>query len=254
MSYQNDEAPMDDSTISEHDESASTETATEHVDIPVETAQVPSIDYQALYRESLQYNRSIEQKLDSLNSRMDQNAPKPQERELTDDDLERMGTVPVIKQLIQNTLRKELSESMGDFQQIGQEWKRTKLVENAENQFFRANPQLGQYRDQLAQIVRPSVMNGNNISPESYAQAAYATVGAMFINNSLNAPASVSTPTPPRSAPVTNGRTPTTPTSAPRISELERRGMRNVGMDPNNASQVKEFLDMVNNDGGVEMK
>jgi len=256
MSYPNDELTTDEQD-SGTDESASTESLSgEHIDSTPEVPHTQQIDYQSLYRESLQYNRTVEQKLDALNSRLEQNAPRqPEERELTDDDLQSMGTVPVIKQLIQNTLRKELSESMGDFKDISQQWRRSNLVQEAENRFFSANPQLAAYKEQLAQIVRPTVMQGNNISPESYAQAAYATVGAMFINNSLNAQPVSTPPSPSRNAaPVTNGRTPTPAASAPRLSELERRGMRNASMDPNNAAQVKEFLDMVNNNNGVEMK
>ena len=211
----------------------------------------PQIDFAALYRESLNERNRLQAEADSY--RNARNAP--QEEEITDEHLEKYGTTGTIKKIVAQTIRAELQGSLGDIGQISQDYKRGKQFESAEGAFFAQNPHLVTYRDALSQSVRQTLANAPNVDPQRYMEVAYATIG-MYQANAMaqqiqtggqqqnNAPTRASSPAPRvGGAPVNN--------SAPRLTELERRAMRNAGFDPNKRDDYDNFMKIVNNEEGI---
>jgi hypothetical protein len=249
IEIQNDVAVVDntDTAASVEGDAAANETPT-----PTQPS-APSIDFAALYRESLAERRRMEEEIASI--RNQQNAPK--EEPLTDADIERYGTVGTIERVIENKLRQHLSEQFGPITELSKEFKRNKQIESAEAQFFQQFPQLEAVRGNLTQIVRQAVSNVPNVDGNTYGQAALAAIGLYNINQMTqqqqNAPVQNNTPSRTSApAPRVNGApTPSTPTR--RLSELERTAMKQAGFDPNKRDDIDKFFAIVENDEGITL-
>lgn len=235
----------------------------EQVDSGDITTQVPEtppasneLDWKLLYAQSVRERQERENELQQLRQQL--TAPKqaaPQEEEITDADIERYGTTGVIKKIVAQTLRSELQNSLGDVREVSQDFKKNKQIASAENAFFSQFPHLAQYRDTLSSTIRGQLTNFQSVDPNTYATQAFATIGYYTAMNAAqpaqttNAP--VNTPTPKPMTPTRTNGSPAPTRTAPRLNELERTGMKRIGLDPNKPEDVQEFLRMVNNDEGV---
>lgn len=214
-------------------------------------------DFRKLYVDSLQQYNNLQNQFQQIQQQLSgiqqQTPNKPVE--YTDEDLARIGTVPVIKNVVAQVIREELGESLGGMKELSQNFKRTKQLEQSEAQFFQQFPHLAQYKDQLSSVTR-QVIEQNRRDPSDYGQVALAAIGQMVAMNAFAAPQNPtpSAPVTPRSAPPTSPGRPPASNPAPRIGELERRGMRMIGLNPDDRKHVEEYLAMVNADEGITME
>lgn len=214
------------------------------------------LDWKLLYAQSVRERQERENELAQLRQQL--TAPKPsapQEEEITDADIERYGTTGVIKKIVAQTLRNELSNSLGDIREISGDFKKNKQIASAEEAFFSQFPHLAQYRDTLSKTIRGNLNNFQSVDSNIYATQAFATIGYYTAMNAANpnpaTPPVNNAATPKPMAPTRNNGAPTPTRQAPRLSELERTGMKRIGLDPNKAEDVQEFLRIINNDEGV---
>lgn len=226
-----------------------------HIDDSVATEQIPQqipqaqpdLDWRALYAQSVRERQMREAELEQL--RQMQTQPR-EDLSVTDADIEKLGTVETIGRIV----RKQLTETLGDVNEISRDFKRQKQMDAAEGQFFQQFPHLYQYRDVLASTIRGQLQSAPSVDVNTYATQAFATIGYYTAMNAANPPAQQPVNnTPPRQAPPqsrTNG-TPLGTKTAPRLSEMERTAMRKAGYDPNKASDVNDFFAIVNNDEGI---
>jgi hypothetical protein len=215
------------------------------------TPAAPQIDFAALYRESLAERRAMQERLEAI----ERQRTTPQEEELTDNDIERLGTVGTINKVVENQLRKHLSEQFGPITEMSREFKRNKQIAEAENAFFQQFPQASGAREALAQVVRQTLSNAPNVDANTYTQAALAAVGLYTFNNMNNQPPAAPTNTSPQRtsapAPRVNGNPSAPAATGRRLTELERAAIRNYGLDPNKRADVDSFFAIVENDEGV---
>ena len=212
----------------------------------------PSVDFAALYRESLTERQRLAQEAEDLRRQVAQrNAPV--EEEITDADIERYGTTGTIKKIVESTIARQLREQLADIGEISQDFKRNKQIASAEQQFFQQFPQLQNAREALSGVVRQALQNAPSIDPNTYTQAALSAIGMYSIQSMTNQPPATSTPSavPTPSVPANRGRAPVPAASAPRLTELERAAMRKYGYDPSKPADVETFLGIVNNNDGV---
>lgn len=249
-------AQLNDETMTETDNEA------DHIDSSPEgsnieaqnpTPQPPTIDFAALYRESLVERRRQEEELERL--RNERNAPQtPQHQEITDEYFEKHGTAKGVATIVESVLERKLRETLGDVSELSQDFKRGKQLAAAEEKFYQAYPQLAGYREQLAPNIRSVLANAPSIDPRTYEQATLSAIGLLTINN-LNA-----APPQPQTQPSNTPNVPSTP--APRggvqirkpvrkLTEFERTAMRQAGFDPNKADSIEEFFRIVEGDEGV---
>lgn len=227
------------------------------VDNQEQQVQNTEPDYRRMYLDAVQQYNQLNNRFNSLESQIQQvrtpaAAPEP---ELTDEDLTRFGTVPTIKKVVANAIREQLGSTLGDLQEINNTFKRDKMLQTAEAQFFQNYPHLSQYKDQLSSVTRQTI-NQSNLDPSIYGQVALAAIGQMVAMNAFQQPQNPqNNPAAPRmSAPPSAGKPPVGRQNAPRLSELERRGMRMNGYNPDDPKQVEEYLSIINNDEGVVME
>jgi hypothetical protein len=208
-----------------------------------------------LYRESLAERRQRDEELAQLRAQLSQRNAQ-QEEELTDNDIERLGTVGTINKVVENQLRKHLSEQFGPITEMSREFKRNKQIAEAENQFFQQFPQAASAREALSGVVRQTLANAPNVDANTYTQAALAAVGLYTFNNMNNQPPAA----PPQNAapsrtsapaPRVNGNPSAPAATGRRLTELERTAIRNFGLDPNKRADVDSFFAIVENDEGV---
>ena len=215
---------------------------------------VPSVDFAALYRESLAERQRLAQEAEQYRNQLQQRNAPPEE-EITDADIERYGTTGTIRKIVENTIAKQLREQLADIGEISQDFKRNKQLANAENHFFQQFPELQGVRDGVSSVVRQALQNAPSIDPTTYSQTALAAIGLYNIQNMRNqtaqpsAPAPASVPSP--SVPASRGKSPVPAAPSIRLSELERSAMRKYGYDPNKADDVEKFMAIVNNTEGV---
>lgn len=212
----------------------------------------PQIDFAALYRESVRERQQRDEELAQLRAQLTQrNAP--QEEELTDNDIERLGTVGTINKVVENQLRKHLSEQFGPITEMSREFKRNKQIAEAENQFFQQFPQAQSAREALSSVVRQTLANATNVDATTYTQAALAAVGLYTFNNMNSQPAAAPAAPTRTSAPAprVNGNPAAPAATTRRLTELERTAIRNYGLDPNKRADVDSFFAIVENDEGV---
>ena len=216
-------------------------------------------DWRAFYAQSVRERQSNETELQNLRNQLAQQpkAPMQQEEDITDADIERYGTTGVIKKIVGQTLRAELSNSLGDISEISRDFKRGKQLDQSENSFFNQYPHLQPYREALGSTIRGQLQNAQNVDPNAYQTQAFATIGYYTAMNAANQQQQqpMNSVTPPRQniPPNRTAGTPAPARSAVKLAEIERVGMRKMGMDPNKKEDVDEFLAMVNNDGGITL-
>jgi hypothetical protein len=240
----------------------STENSVQHIDESENSgdsspqnppAPTPDLDWKLLYAQSIRERQERDAELSALRAQL--NAPKPQqEEEVTDADVERLGTTGVIKKIVAQTLRNELSNSLGDIREISSDFKKNKQIAQSEETFFSQFPHLAQYREVLSNTIRGQLNNYQQVDPSIYATQAFATIGYYTAMNAATPPAQ---PTPqtsqPRQIPPTRGNPPVPAKAQPRLTELERAGMKRIGLDPNKSDDVAEFMRLVNNDEGISV-
>jgi hypothetical protein len=215
------------------------------------------LDWRALYAQSIRERQERDAELAQLRAQLTQPKPEaaPREEDITDADIERLGTTGVIKEIVARTLRKELQSSLGDVGEISRDFKRNKMVEQSEQAFFNQFPHLAQFRETLAPTIRGQLQNASQIDPSTYATQAFATIGYYTAMNAAqpqqNTPAPTNVPRQNIPPSRTNGAPTPASRSLPRLSELERTGMKKIGLDPNKREHVEEFLALVNNDEGI---
>ena len=248
---------LNDNTTNEQTQNEET-VQNDPIDNPVDntTVEQQGPDFRLLYQNAVQQYNQLNEKLERLTAQQQQAQNRNvEEPELTDEDLNRLGTVPTLKKLVATTLRQELGETLGDLREMNQQYKRGQMLSNAETQFFNQYPQLAAYREQLAPMTR-QVLDQNRVDPSLYGQVALAQIGQLVAVNGFptapqNTPQNSNTPS-RVSAPASAGRPPAPArNTAPRLSELERHGMRLAKMNPDDPAKVQEFLAMVNNNDGV---
>ena len=220
------------------------------------TANPNELDWRALYAQSVRDRQEREAELAALRAQQNTPAPQPQDESITDEDIQKYGTVGTIERVVAKVLRKELQGSLGDVGEISRDFKRNKQLDSAEASFYSQYPHLSQYRETLSPTIRGQLQNAPNVDPMVYAQQAFATIGYYTAMNAANnptpsRPVANNTPTPTPSVPNRVNGSPAAPKTNVRLSELERTGMRRMGLDPNKREDVDSFMDMVNNDGGI---
>jgi hypothetical protein len=210
--------------------------------------QVPDIDYRALYAQSVRERQQREMELETLRQQQYQ-APR-ENLDVTDADIEKLGTVETISRIV----RKQLNDSLADVGEISRDFKRQKQMDNAESSFYQQFPHLVQYRDVLSSTIRGQLQNAPQVDPATFATQAFATIGYYTAMNAATpAQPAVNNAPPPRQTPParTNGAPIPTNRNAPKLSELERTAMRRAGFDPNKREDVDSFFAIVNNDEGI---
>lgn len=246
---QNDEPLLDEQEGADH-----IDTQQESVNIDQQnTTPTPSIDFSALYRDSLAERRRMEDELERL--RNERNAPQnPQHVEVTDEYFEKHGTAKGVTAVVESTVAKLLRESLGDIGELSQDFKRGKQMASAEEKFYQEFPQLMGYKEQLSPTVRQFLSNAPSVDVTTYRQVALSAIGALTVQNLSNTPAPQ--PTPTKEAP----SVPSTPVPRAgsqirkpirKLTEMERSAMRKSGFDPNKAESIDEFFALVDNDEGV---
>jgi hypothetical protein len=229
------------------DNSESTDQVDSQSQVP-QQPQVPDIDYRALYAQSVRERQQREMELEAIRQQQYQ-APK-ENLDVTDADIEKLGTVETISRIV----RKQLQDSLADVGEISRDFKRQKQMDNAEASFYQQFPHLVQYRDVLSSTIRGQLQNAQQVDPATFATQAFATIGYYTAMNAATpAQAPVNNAPPPRQTPQSRTNGVPTPTSrtAPKLSELERTAMRRAGFDPNKREDVDSFFAIVNNDEGI---
>ena len=229
------------------DNSESTDQVDSQSQVP-QQPQVPDIDYRALYAQSVRERQQREMELEAIRQQQYQ-APK-ENLDVTDADIEKLGTVETISRIV----RKQLQDSLADVGEISRDFKRQKQMDNAEASFYQQFPHLAQYRDVLSSTIRGQLQNAPQVDPATFATQAFATIGYYTAMNAATpAQAPVNNAPPPRQTPQsrTNGAPIPTSRTAPKLSELERTAMRRAGFDPNKREDVDSFFAIVNNDEGI---
>lgn len=211
---------------------------------------VPDIDYRALYAQSVRERQQREAELEML--RQQQMSVPRENLDVTDADIEKLGTVETISRIV----RKQLQDSLADVGEISRDFKRQKQLDHAEISFYQQFPHLVQYRDVLSSTIRGQLQNSPQVDPATFATQAFATIGyytAMNAANPSQQQAPVNNSAPPRQTPPTrtNGAPAPTSRNVPKLSELERTAMRKAGFDPNKREDVDAFFEIVNNDEGI---
>jgi hypothetical protein len=230
-----------------------------HIDNQAPDTQTPSqsaqsdIDFRALYAQSVRERQQREAELANLQQQYQQQLQQRQQQtnlDVSDSDIEKLGTVETISRVI----RKQLNETLGDVHEISRDFKRQKQLDQAESAFYQQFPHLSQYRDVLSSTIRGQLQNAHSVDPGTFATQAFATIGYYTAMNAAAPAPSAPVNTPPsRQAPPpsrTNGA-PQQTRNAPRLSELERTAMRRAGYDPNKREDVDSFFAIVNNDEGI---
>lgn len=217
------------------------------------TPTAPSIDWAAMYRESLADRRRMEAEIEEI--RKAQSVPRQEDVDITDEYFEKHGTAKGVAAIVETKVAKLLQQTLGDVGEISQDFKRNKQLSVAEDNFYRSYPQLAGYREQLAPNIRQFLANAPNVDPRTYEQTTLAAIGAMTISNLGQTPAP--TPTPSQAPSVPSAPTPRggqqVRTPVRRLTEIERTAMRRAGFDPNKAESINEFFAIVENDEGVSV-
>lgn len=248
------ESTIDPTQSDAAEQSESTETQENSpLDNQAAAPQTSDIDWRKLYNDAIQQNRIAEERFNQMQQQLN-NVQKQQqsEPELTDADIERFGTVPTIKKIVAKTIREELGETLGDLRTINSDYKRGQVLQQTESNFFAQNPLLAAHKDVLSTNVR-NLIQQTNADPSMYPMLAYAAYGQLQASGVLqpSTPAPVSAP---RSGPpASNGRPPAA-NPLPRLSELERRGMRMAKLNPDDRKDVETYLAMVNAEDGITME
>ena len=206
----------------------------------------PEFDYRALYADSTRARIAAETELERF--RQEQRQQTPETPSITDEDISQRPA-----ESIRELIRRELQANLGPVNEISQEYKINKQMNEAENTVFNAYPDLAQYRQGLAAEVRSVLRNASSIDPSTYAVTLDAVIGRYARQNLMGQQVVPPTPpVPPAPAPRPNGAPPAPSSNAPnKLSEMERKAMRKVGLDPNKQADVKSFWDIVNNDEGI---
>lgn len=227
------------------DDSAPIDTQPSTEQLSPQTPAVPEIDYRALYLEGVRQRGMLEAQLQQNVVPQQSSAPE----EITDDHIEKYGTV--------NTIRKLLKQELADVGEISQDFKRTKAIEKAEQQFFATVPHYAQYSEAIKSTVRPMLQGQQNIDANAYSNAFYVALGRLAeqqaFSNPATPPVSTNNAQPPRQS-VPTGRTngaPVSSSAVPRLSEMERTAIRRAGYDPNKSDDVKKFFAEIDNDEGI---
>ena len=249
------ESTTDPTQYDAQEQSESTETQENSpLDNQAAAPQTSDIDWRKLYNDAIQQNRIAEERFNQMQQQLNSVQKQQQaEPELTDADIERFGTVPTIKKIVAKTIREELGETLGDLRTINSDYKRGQMLQSAEAQFFSQNPQLAAHKDVLSTNVR-GLIQQTNADPSMYPVLAYAAYGQLQASGALQSTTQTTVTATPRSGPpVSNGRPPAA-NPAPRLSELERRGMRMVGLNPDDRKDIETYQAMVNADDGISME
>jgi hypothetical protein len=218
---------------------------------PQVTPQVPDIDYRALYAQSVRERQQREQELEMLRQQQLAQSQPRENLDVTDADIEKLGTVETISRIV----RKQLQDSLADVGEISRDFKRQKQLDHAEASFYQQFPHLSQYRDVLSSTIRGQLQNAPSVDPGTFATQAFATIGYYTAMNAASPPPNTQVAQPPRQNPPTrtNGAPAPTSRTAPRLSELERTAMKRAGFDPNKREDVDSFFAIVNNDEGISV-
>lgn len=212
-------------------------------------APTPDLDWRSLYAQSVRERQQRELEIEQL--RQQQQRPQQTENlDVTDADIEKLGTVETISRIV----RKQLQDSLADVGEISRDFKRQKQMDNAESAFYQQFPHLTQYRDVLSSTIRGQLQNAPNVDASTFATQAFATIGYYTAMNAATPAAPVSNTPPARqSVPATRTSGAPTPTagSVRKLSELERTAMRRAGFDPNKRDDVTAFFAIVDNDEGI---
>lgn len=215
--------------------------------------QTPDIDYRALYAQSVRERQQREQELEMLRQQQLMQSQPRENLDVTDADIEKLGTVETISRIV----RKQLQDSLADVGEISRDFKRQKQLDQAEASFYQQFPHLSQYRDVLSTTIRGQLQNAPSVDPGTFATQAFATIGYYTAMNAASPPVNnqQQMSQPPRQNPPTrtNGAPAPTSRTAPRLSELERTAMKRAGFDPNKREDVDSFFAIVNNDEGISV-
>jgi len=225
--------------------------------------QAPQLDYQSLYSDSIRQRIAYEAEIQRLRAEQNQRQNAPDEPEITNDDIQQNPA-----QSIQELIRRELRGVAAGVNEFQTERRVTKELEHAENTVFSAMPHLAPFRGYLGGEVRKALQNAKTVDPATFAVTLDAVIGRhynqMLANPAAfqvqNTPASPANPAANTQMP--NNPPPRTPAPAPRnqapqntapikLSEMERKSMRQHNYDPNKREDVDRFLAIVNNDEGV---
>lgn len=213
--------------------------------------QAPEIDYRALYAQSVRERQQREQELEMLRQQQLAQSQARENLDVTDADIEKLGTVETISRIV----RKQLQDSLADVGEVSRDFKRQKQLDQAEMSFYQQFPHLAQYREVLSSTIRGQLQNSPYVDPNTFATQAFATIGYYTAMNAANPQVNTQVAQPPRQNPPTRTNGAPTPTSrtAPKLSELERTAIRKAGYDPNKREDVDAFFAIVNNDEGISV-
>lgn len=230
-----------------------TEPSSDPSPAPAPTNTQPQFNLAELYQDSQRMRIAQEAEIQRLQRELNQrNQPTP--REITDDDFHNRPA-----ESVREVIRQEMAAIAGPVNEITTQTRVSRQMNEAEDAVFQSMPQLNGYREALSREVRTALRNAQNVDAPTYAATLQAVVGRYYMNQIFNqqqAPTPAPTPPTPNGAPAPkpNGGRPVQGTPALKPSELERKGMRNIGLDPNKKEDVDKFFAIVNDENGITVQ